>query len=195
MLKGIFKSLHFFVYLIFCLSLLTCKSTDTAPNIANEIYKIAFFKTGSYWIYHSDQLNLTDTIKVTIHQEYEKTNDYIYKEVDNTLRSSYYHKSLRDFLFTNETSYARVTTNSYGASMTCFSLNTCSNILCPNDGLIVILYHYNVGGNTYDTVFRFTNADLVNKYYFVRNTGIVKRETPDTSGIIEWHLVDSKLLR
>jgi len=196
-------------YILISLIFISCSRSlfeepDEYYHLSDGLNKLGNYKTGSYWIYHNDSLNLNDTVKVIDNKMTQSSrpmdsHSQYYDKLIITFKSSYYDSIIYDYLDAYCDCYYRIhkryQKNSDSLDTEDFLLRHAQdNSYNAFRASIDYLHNYTLNGKTYDNVIYYISEQSKNEYYFVSNSGIIKIKNYKISKENEWYLLNSKIV-
>lgn len=211
-MKEIFKIISLFVVIQFFQH---CdEPEEIIEPLSQEFKDWGTFKSGTYWVYKEDNLNLYDTIKI-----YKSTSEYI-----QTDKSSLNHfwENINSYFFSTrqiDSGYFRVSSSSGVVAMIHENidlgehLRRCILVEPPpvqgdaiNNGHVgqyvlfdTIFSTYKLGNLEFNNVvrandnFNYFYLGTPTLFYSVKNIGIIRKEFPEYNQV--WNLVDYQIVQ
>jgi hypothetical protein len=180
---------------------------DEYFHVSKELSQIGDFKTGSYWIYHNELLNLYDTVTVFEYSSSQTWENYdshqrYYDFLTIKLKSTYNDSIIIDQL-SAASYYKRRYIKNYNTVENTDSVGfeIISNpkykdlpLYYSYTGIAYLIYGYNLNGVTYDIVVCYTTKKQ-NMYYLAFNKGVIKMIKYENNTKMEWNLIKYNIVR
>ncbi len=183
--------LYIFIFLLF----ISCnRNYDIHYHLTSAINVLGNFNKGSYWIYHNDSLNISDTISIIDYKmgtSLDNGSYLITRDILTIKLKSNFCDSIIDNLesFYYSRSYYGLKNNIDSTIRNFIIYTDDNNNYYADSASFDFYYNYKLNGMLFDKVVCYTFGKLKNKYYFALNTGIIKIIMINNSKEIEWNLI------
>ena len=181
---------------------------DSHYKVKKNLKKIADFKTGSFWIYHCDSLNINDTLSIVdynIRQIKEPFDShYNYRDlVTITLTSSYWNCIVKDILEAHS-DYRNTYERSFSEKQVIGTIGFTIDFIGESDlesqyGSVEYLTNYNFNGEIMEQVIFHKTQGRGHlsgcEYYLAPDYGLIKMKIVTDSITTKWNLIDFNIVK